>query len=421
MGNKTGKLILRVIYLSLAAIIMFFTSIVFFNTAKGDHILNLTNQCLVDKDYDKLQELFGGLYSSNSSVKKMDEKGNIIVATSGSERDVLIYPEEASKPTLYHKFIKAYNFYIMNSSFGTASVLENGKKKNNVGIKFITDKKDTDGNAVTYLFPFVVSSEINSDVYKEKHTSFDDYWLNYTRNFVIDKTKYGFFNFQIYDETINLIKKKTEANIVAFNVVDNEGKNVYAEDFNLAFNFDEDFYAENQAGYVFKAYNDYLPYYDSYRYGSQYTIPNYIETSNEMYNNKTTAFNEAIDKFFADLKKGGVYDSSIKVSLNESEIMTGDVIARAVWRTIGIEALILLVIVVLYILLFHFRQFRDFIFRNEKRTPIRAKVVNKEPEEQTNKFKYNQASNPKKKDSIDTKPVEVKETEESVEDKKEEN
>ena len=330
MGNKTGKLILRVIYLSLAAIIMFFTSIVFFNTAKGDHILNLTNQCLVDKDYDKLQELFGGLYSSNSSVKKMDEKGNIIVATSGSERDVLIYPEEASKPTLYHKFIKAYNFYIMNSSFGTASVLENGKKKNNVGIKFITDKKDADGNAVTYLFPFVVSSEINSDGYKEKHTSFDDYWLNYTRNFVIDKTKYGFFNFQIYDETINLIKKKTEANIVAFNIVDNEGKNVYAEDFNLAFNFDEDFYAENQAGYVFKAYNDYLPYYDSYRYGSQYTIPNYIETSNEMYNNKTTAFNEAIDKFFADIKKGGVYDSSIKVSLNESEIMTGDVIARAV-------------------------------------------------------------------------------------------
>ena len=89
--------------------------------------------------------------------------------------------------------------------------------------------------------------------------------------------------------------------------------------------------------------------------------------------------------------------------------MTGDVIAKAVWRTIGIEALILLVVVVIYILLFHFQQLRDFIFRNEKRTPIRPKYVNKEPEQEAKPgFKYNQANN-KKADSINVKPTEIKE------------
>ena len=89
--------------------------------------------------------------------------------------------------------------------------------------------------------------------------------------------------------------------------------------------------------------------------------------------------------------------------------MTGDVIAKAVWRTIGIEALILLVVAVIYILLFHFQQLRDFIFRNEKRTPIRPKFVNKEPEQEAKPgFKYNQANN-KKADSINVKPTEIKE------------
>lgn len=414
MGSKTGKLIARVLFLSLAAIIMFFSSIIFFNTAKGDHIVNLTTGYLNEKNYDKIQELFGGIYSTEAVVKQLGDNNEIIVTPSGAEKDVLVYPEDSQKASLFHKFTKTYNFYIFNSKFGTASVSENGVKKNNVGIKFITDKKDTDGNAVTYWFPFVVSASINSKVYKEKYPSLDEYWLNYGRNFVSDKSRYGFFNFQINEETIKLIKKKTEGNIVAFNLLDNEGKQVYENNFEMSFKFDEAFYSDAEAGTLFNTYNEYLPYYDSYRYGTTYNVLSYVETNENVYNTKTTKFNEFVDKYTSDVKNGSAY-TGVKISANESEIMTSDVIAKAVWRTIGIEALILLVIVVLYILLFHFQQFRDFIFRNDKRTPIRAKVKNVEPEQKENTFKYNQTGNKKKSEAIDVKPTDVNEETKSEE------
>ena len=94
--------------------------------------------------------------------------------------------------------------------------------------------------------------------------------------------------------------------------------------------------------------------------------------------------------------------------------MTNSVIAQAVWRTIGIEALVVLVIAVIYILLFHFQQLRDFIFRNDRRTPIRAKIKNVEPVQEANKFKYDQTGNKKpeaKKEVIEAKVEDVKQEE----------
>lgn len=413
MGNKTGKLIIRVLYISFAVIILVFSSIIFFNTAKGDHILNLTNQYLTDKNYDGLQTLFGGIYYNEPSVKIEGKNGTLLVSASGAEKDVLYYPDENEKAHLYHNFDRAYNFYIFDSNFASSTASVNGVKKNDTGVKFITDKLDESGNAVTYTYYFVVSSTINSDLFSEKHTSLNDYFLNFTRDYVSDKSRYGFFNFQLNEETVKAIKAKTGGNITSFNITNNEGKNVFDKDIQFTFAFDEKFYDDNQAGVVFNAYREYLPYYDSYKFGSKYTVDRYIETTNSVYNAKTETFNNIVNKFNADLKAGNVYDSNIKVSLLENEIMTSDVIAGAVWRTIGIEALILLVVVVIYILLFHFQQLRDFIFRNEKRTPIRAKVVNKEPEEKQNSFKYNQTGNKKNEQAKLEKPVEEKTVEEA--------
>ena len=409
MGNKVGKLIIRVIYIAFAVIIVVLSSIIFFNTAKGDHILSITNQALTDKNYGEIQKLFGGIYASEPSVKLENEKGNILVTASGAEKDVLYYPEENGKASLYHKFLRTYDFYIFNASFGTSSVSVNGVKTNNVGVKFITDKIDeTTGEAVTYLFPFIVTNTVNGEVYKEKYDSLENYFLNYGRDFVSDKTRYGFFNFAIYEDTLNYIEQKTSGNIVGFNITDNEGNNVYANNFDFDFSFTETFYNEDEAGVVFNAYNEYLPYYDTWKFSSSYNLDNKIENlKDETYNTKTEAFNSTIEAFNKDLAAG--QHKSVLISYKENEIMTGDVIAKAVWRTIGIEALILLVVVVIYILLFHFQQLRDFIFRNEKRTPIRPKFVNKEPEQEAKPgFKYNQANN-KKADSINVKPTEIKE------------
>ena len=124
-----------------------------------------------------------------------------------------------------------------------------------------------------------------------------------------------------------------------------------------------------------------------------------------------------MDTFTEGVRAGNVYDESLKLSLNDKEIFNSKVISSCVWRTIGVDALVLLVFAVIYVLLFHFKQLRDFIFRNEKRTPIRAKVVNKEPEVAAKPgFSYNQSGNKKKE--IEAKPEAKSEAKPEVKEEK---
>jgi len=393
MGNKTGKLIIKVLYISFAAIICIFTGMIFFNTAKGDHIIKLTNDYIAAKDYENIQVLFGGLYYDIPSVDESKDDLKLIVSASAAENNFLYYPDETEKKgVLYHGFNKAYNFYIFNSKFSSADTLEdNNIKVNSTGIEFVSSKLDDNGNALTYLFPFRISANSNAEFYNTKPKSISEYALNYARDFISDRTRYGFYNFQITEETIKAIKEKLDGDIVSFNIIDNEKTKVFESNINFGFNFDELFYNDDQAGIVFNAYKDYLPYYDSYKLAKKYTITNKIEVSKEVYQKKTETFNNTLDNFNADLNAGNKFDSHVKMALQEKEIFTGSVVAKAVWRTIGIEALVVLVLFVIYVLLFHFQKLRDFIFRNDRKTVIRAKIVNKEPEQKPESFAYDQS------------------------------
>ena len=410
MGNKTGKLIIKVIYISFAVIIMFFSAIVLFNTAKGDHILNITNKALDEKNYDKILELFGGIYWNEPVIKESKGDTDFLVVPTYLESTVLYYPEDSNMTHMHHSFSNSYGFYIFNSNIKTADRALSGKKINESGVKFIAD------NGEEYIYYFRVSATVNCNESYEQAKSVNDYYLNHKRDIISDKSKYGFFNFNINQELVEAIEEKLEGQIVKFNITENDGKSVFENDFDFAFNFNDaesGFFAEDQGGVVYKAYTDYLPYYDSYKINQKkYKSDNYVDgVTKDVFNSKTETFNDKVSKFREDAKAGNVYNANLKISLGESEIMTNSVIAYAVWRTIGIEALVLVVVAVIYILLFHFQQLRDFIFRNDRRTPIRAKVRNVEPVEEPNKFKYDQTGNKKtevkqepKKEVIDTKP-----------------
>ena len=412
MKDKTGRLIIKVIYISFALIIVFFSSIVLFNTAKGDHIINVTNKALQEKDYNEILSLFCGIYYEDSSVTGKKGDTDIIVNPSYVEKS-FYYAKDVDGKTethFYHKFLKSYSFFIFNSDFTTTTRKVKGENINEAGIKFILNK---DGETVEYNYPFVISSTVNTTKTFDAATSVYDYELNYKRDIITDSQKYGFYNFTINENTIEAIENSIGGEITGFNVVDSSNKNVFESDFTFAFEFAEPFYmteynGSKEAGVIENIYNTYIPYYDSYKINSKkYIADNYVAeyNSKSVYEEKNKQFDESVTNFIDKIKNSTEYDSKIKVSKTESEIITNSVIAKAVWRTIGIEALVLLVIVVIYILLFHFQQLRDFIFRNDRRTPIRAKVQNKEPEQQKAKFNYNQSGN----QVIDVKPEEAKE------------
>ena len=412
MKDKTGRLIIKVIYISFALIIVFFSSIVLFNTAKGDHIINVTNKALQEKDYNEILSLFCGIYYEDSSVTGKKGDTDIIVNPSYVEKS-FYYAKDVDGKTethFYHKFLKSYSFFIFNSDFTTTTRKVKGENINEAGIKFILNK---DGETVEYNYPFVISSTVNTTKTFDAATSVYDYELNYKRDIITDSQKYGFYNFTINENTIEAIENSIGGEITGFNVVDSSNKNVFESDFTFTFEFAEPFYmteynGSKEAGVIENIYNTYIPYYDSYKINSKkYIADNYVAeyNSKSVYEEKNKQFDESVTNFIDKVKNSSEYDSKIKVSKTESEIITNSVIAKAVWRTIGIEALVLLVIAVIYILLFHFQQLRDFIFRNDRRTPIRAKVQNKEPEQQKAKFNYNQSGN----QVIDVKPEEVKE------------
>ncbi len=415
MKDKTGRLIIKVIYLAFALIIMFFSSIVLFNTAKGDHIINLTNTALKEKNYNEILSMYAGIYCEKPVVVDNDDEIDLIVNPSYVEKTVTYEVENDGKVQThyYHKFLKSYSFFIFNSNFTTTTRNVKGQYINDTGIKFITDKLDDEGKNITYKYYFTISATVNTTKTYEVSQSVYDYELNRKRDFVSDQTKYGFYNFTINSNTIEAVENETGGNVIGFNITDSSNKDVFSSDFDFGFDFEESFFklendGSKEAGVVEKIYNDYIPYYDSYKINNKkYVIDNYVAEYNSkaVFAEKNEKFNNDVLKFIDDVKANNGYDSNIKISKSESDIITNTVIAKAVWRTIGIEALVLLVIAVIYILLFHFQQLRNFIFRNDRRTPIRPKVQNVEPNEQQKaKFNYNQSGT-----VINAKPTEVKE------------
>ena len=431
MKDKTGKLIIKVIFISFAVIIVFFSSIVLFNTAKGDHILNVTKKALEDKDYNEVLSLFGGIYYEEPVITDSDDNIDLIVNPTYVERSfnyLVLNDNDQSENHFYHKFLKSYSFFIFDANFTTTTKISNGKRVNNAGVKFITDKIDDEGNNVTHTYPFIISATVNTTKTFDSPESVVDYELNYKRDIIADQEKYGFYNFTINSNVISAVEDITEGQIIGFNITDSIGKDVFSSDFSYSFNFDEPFFQEEynglkQGGVIEKIYNTYIPYYDSYKINNKkYVADNYVSEYDDAdtYGKMNEKFNNDVKKFLEDVKAGNIYDSNVKVSKTESEIITNTVIAKCVWRTIGIEALVLVVIAVIYILLFHFQQLRDFIFRNDRRVPIRPKVQNVEPnKEQKAKFNYDQSG----RNVIDTKPeeVEVEEAEAISEETKENN
>ena len=413
MKDKTGRLIIKVIYVAFALIIMVFSSIVLYGTAKGDHILSLTSAALKDKNYNEILSLYAGIYYEEPVVVDNDDKIDLMVNPSYVEKTVLydaLNDNNVKQTHYYHKFLKSYTFFIFNSNFVTANKKKAGSDYNDAGVKFILDK---DGEKITYKYSFIIDATVNTTSTFDTSDSVFDYELNYKRDIVSDSKKYGFYNFVINSNTIEAIEEKTGGNIIGFNITDSLNKDVFESDFEYGFDFDEPFFQQEsdgvkEAATIETIYNDFIPYYDSYKMNSRkYSIDNYNSeyNSKSLFEEKNEKFNSEVKQFMNDVKSGNVYDSNIKVSKSEKEIITNSVIARAVWRTIGIEALVLVVIIVIYILLFHFQQLRDFIFRNDRRTPIRPKIQNVEPnKDQKAKFNYNQSNT-----VIDAKPTEVKE------------
>ena len=145
------KTILKVVYVTVAAVLCFILYIGFYNTYTSDYIIELTSNAVKEKDYETIAKVFNVTFDLNSIVEEQPtDKVHIEVLPSISRMDVNTYTEKTDSEgnktytaTANYLFEYNYSFYLYEPTFSTTNQVDGDKKTNKTGIKFYNDNNDS--------------------------------------------------------------------------------------------------------------------------------------------------------------------------------------------------------------------------------------------------------------------------------------
>ena len=248
---------------------------------------------------------------------------------------------------------------------------------------------------------FNLNGDCNADSYVEKPTTEKDALLKGSRTLLDTyRENYDLIFFPLTETTVNCIKEELGGNITGFNIVDNEGTSVYKNSKEVAFAFDY----PKTAGSFYSDMADFVHYYNIYTENKNGT-GNYDEET-------VTAASVYVEAFMKDpTSKVADFNTKYIQGYPHEAVYTG---TPMVMKCIGITALFVVAVALLYILLFHFKSIRKFIRRFSKKTEPERVVPNRRP--QTNitisKSKVKKEPSPDQVKRVETKPEEAEVVEE---------
>ncbi len=391
-----SKFILKILYAAIILIISVFAGMIFFNTYRAEHIIEMAVTSVKNSDYSELAHIFGGLYYdekieklfvNNNTDETKDNKFEMAVFPAISEELCEYKLEGNEKKSVYHKFDKAYSFYILDVS-NTVQRIKRTQGEyhiNDYGLKFYGEDNKS------YIYRFTVNATTNEsyyvatdlgDTFKTKNDSI----LNKSRDLTVNYTNYGFINCLISESKLNAIKEILASDILSFNLCDSNGEDVLAKSIDYTFNFtgetEDKFYQNKTISNLIDSYNKFFPYYDFHTYNpnKDYSVSQPVigqELDDTEYERQVRIINRVSDDLKESISQKTI-DTKIMTAMTEDELIPSSFKVSAGFKTAGIIALILVVAFVIYMLLFHFQFIRSVIFRENRHTQIRAKIPNKE-------------------------------------------
>ena len=359
-----AKLIIKIVYFAITIIIAVFVGMLYYQSSVYQEIYDKTQEWIKNKDYESLSRMYCGYFDKTPLVDEKDAYGSQLLVYSGTQEEALYYYKLKSgaeagstkdsdyDSVYYHQYEYSYNFlFVIPTSevgkYNYKNIDLTDKKTNNFGIRFY----DENDNTKYYDYKFEISSTVNKDDFIYRPLSVEDAKLHGTRNLISSfYASWGFFRCYINISTLKLIEKTANINVGSFNIVDNGGNKLFNTNYNLSMEFDEQFYKDIAP--LKKTYDEYINIYNDYNYNDKekYTKDQYTEASNK--------FKEGIDSWS---EKAKSYPNYL-TAFSEKDAVT----SAPVWKTVGVEALYVLAVLIIYLLLFEFKRIKRLVFRERR-------------------------------------------------------
>lgn len=383
-----ARLFLKILYFALAAVIGVFMGIIIYQSNAFQQVYDKTQSWLQNDDYTSLCRLYCGYFDSEPLLRDTS-KAELRVYAATQEEAYYYYSlkdgaqEGSTKDDdydkhLHHNYDYAYDIilYIPASKKGNFSLLSrevNGKAVSDLAVRFIDSVNDK-----TYDYKLDVSKDINAYDYQNRPLSEEDGALHGERTYKSGfYDSWGFFRIHLNQYLIDTIETVNQMEIDSFNIADTSGKSVYEQDFDFEFDFDEKFFQDIKP--LHDTYAEYLVIYNKYNFND-----NKAGVKKEDYDAATTKFNNGISKWDEDSKAYPTYLTAYK----QADIVT----SAPIWKTVGIMALYVLAIAIIFIVLFEFKRVKALVFKDRRNH--QRYVPNKMPNSKIDQNKPNNDNKP---------------------------
>ena len=372
------KTILKIGYIAVCAILAVLFAILNYNTGADDNYVSYVSKADKSESTEDLVYAFSSFNLPYDSVPYAEannndgdiKKDNLSVYGTINQLTARYYENaDAKEATKTFANVEFVYFFIIRfpdkEKYGTSSSLVN-----ETGIRFYGSSTNQEGLKNKYDYHFVVSSSINKDDYLAKPTTGIDAIMKSERNQVITYSKdpfnYKFMLVAFSESMLGYINTQlNNEKITGFNMIDNKGNKVFAEDYNLSLDFSQDFF-KNEALIKYRdAFKDY----------------NNADGNTE----EGKAIKETARNTINNLKIEDLNNQQYKGGLKKEDIYN----AGLVWKVIGIVVLFVVSFSILYVLFFHFALIKRLIFRrktsNTRYVPNKINNKNKyQPKAKTN-------------------------------------
>ena len=347
------KTILKVVYVTIAAVLCFILYLGFYNTFRSDYVVELTSSAVKEKNYEKIAKVFNVTFDLNSILSTQPtDKAHLEVLPSISRVDAITYKkneENDSKYTATTNYLFEYNysFYLYEPTFITADSSDNGSLTNSTAIRFYTADESK-----SYDYLLKVTSTVNKDKYNAYPENISDALLKSGRDQLqvlnLINVTYATINESVikYIESDYLNNEK----ISKYTIVDGTGTEVFTPQ-EIKLDFSQQFFNVQEIIDFKSKYNE------------------VIEAQKESTDAANAKYSEFEKWYYGENKDGMFYTfyeteahPTYMHQLDEAELRPTSII----WKTIGIIALFLLAVAILYVLLFHFKWIKRIVTRNGK-------------------------------------------------------
>ena len=341
--SKGIKTFFKVLYICAGLIVLVFIYLLSYNNYTLTRIQTLTNDAIAEKNYSELEKIFGSFFSTNS-IANVERDDYSLVVYPSSVFSSYKYKVDGNEKTYEHSD-RGYYIYLIKPKADLVNDATIGTTTNNKsGVKYTF----TDGKEYTYYFQ--LSDKYNFDYYIAEPTTAEQAILHGERNLISIYSYLNYFDISLSESIVNFMKKEisSEGTIEKLTFVDSTGKEVDGG-YNVNLDFSQAWYS-NIEEYVAK-YNKYI---------EEYTAT----TDNEVKSNLTKEF----EKYFYGENNDGFYYQFQKIEGNGVARGRDYVYpASLIWQSIGMCALVLVVIFLLYMLIFHFNLLKTLVHRIGRR------------------------------------------------------